>query len=250
MRKRRTRKSTNFFPQARSIGALQTEVTSITSANVLPVQILTANALTGTVNLSLAKSDTPQPVNLAANNPANEIKKAIVALQSVKQVDVQQDQNNAKRFVITIKELETSVAADIDSLLLQISNDPNNNVDVRIKTPFEWNWTTVDAWVDRDSGRTVMLAEEMKLTATRRGMVKLTYKAVLPVRRHLWVYKLDAYSVEGQRLLTLVTPQSVYRPQHFTEQEIFTTRIACNQVRADLREIAYWVRRGSGEYLE
>jgi hypothetical protein len=66
------------------------------------------------------------------------------------------------------------------------------------------------------------------------------------MRRHQWVYKLDADDKDGNHLFTLVTPSVVCKPDERQRQiEISGTS---REIRKYFEEIGQIVRRGAGEY--
>lgn len=113
--------------------------------------------------------------------------------------------------------------------------------------PRGWAWDQMDIWSDKGTHREFMLTKEgMTLTVNQRGKWQLSYRAHNFARRHVWVYKLDAYSDADELLFTLVPPASDFRPgMHEIEERGISDRI-----RSDLDNIAYWIRRGSGEYRD
>jgi hypothetical protein len=121
-----------------------------------------------------------------------------------------------------------------------------------------WTWAG-DAnngsiiWRDLNSGRTTIhVASGMTLEIKQQGRFRLDFSAHFLVKHAALVHKFDAFTAAHQHLFTLVTSPQVFKTPLYTVSQACVARGTFNEIerQADLDNIAYFIRRGAGEYKD
>lgn len=135
--------------------------------------------------------------------------------------------------------------ADVRHAWVVSTDDPNATITEKVTRPPQCTWGD-EVWRDIGTGRGLMQVKKMKLVVRPNGRWILSYDVQNHTRSHRWVYKLDAIARDGQHLFTLVTPPSACKPNDRIH-DVFQKGMS-QEVAAYIDDIAYFVRRGAGQY--